>query len=1193
MKSVSVPLLFASTALAGYLGAAPITGVPFAPRSGDGTNMRFTALKAEETGLKVENSYDDPKMWGELYREFQGGSIGTGVSIGDLDGDGLADIYVVNKTKPNQVFRQVAPFKFEDISATAHAPGGPTWKTGATLADYDNDGDLDIYVCQFRGPNLLYQNNGKGVFTEVAKAAGVDLISGSAVGNFVDYDRDGDLDLFVVTNLMDATVSPDGEPDHLYRNNGNGTFTEVTAKAGISDERARGHSATWFDYNNDGWDDLFIANDFNQPDHLYRNNGDGTFTDTTSQALSHLAWYAMGSDFGDINNDGLFDFIVADMAGTTHYKSKVTMGDMGGLVDYMDGLETPQYMKNAVYLNSGTDRFFEVAKMTGLSSTDWTWSLRFEDLDNDGWVDLHVTNGMVRSFINSDLVDRARKMESEQDIIQMMKNSPVLKETHLTFRNDHNLKFKKVQADWGLDESGVAFGSALADLDHDGDLDLVYVNYDSGLSVFRNDCPKGNSLEVALVGANSNRHGVGAKVIATTAQGTQVREIAVARGALSSSEGVAHIGLGDESAVASLEVRWPSGQVQKFEKVAAGQRYVIKEGTTSTKPSLAIASREPKQGLFRDGSAASGLDFVNRERPFNDMNRQSLLPNRMNTLGGGLAQGDVNGDRIDDIIFAGAAGNPSALYLGKAGGGFHRVKEFQAWMAWPECEAMAPLLFDADGDGDLDLLLTSGSVEADLGSDLYKSHLYLNNGYGVFAEATAPHALPAFSAAAASAADLDHDGDLDVFIGGRVVPGEYPSTPPSVLLENRKGLLVDVTSEKAPALADLGMVTSGLWTDVDGDGWVDLLVTGEWMGLRLFHNNEGHLVETTEAAGLTGTRGWWDSLVAADVNDDGAMDYVVGNTGLNTKYSADVKHPVSIYYMDVEGKGRKEIVEAKFEGERPIPVRGRSCSSRAMPSLKTKFPTYHAFGSALLPEIYTTEKLEHAFKVEATELASGVFLNDGKGKFAFKALPRMAQTAPIYGIAAADFDGDGLLDLYLAQNFSGPQVETGRYNGALSLLAKGDGKGGFTVLTAPQSGIVIPQDSRGVITPDLNADGWPDVVATRLQTTPAVLVNQAKTTAHSWQVKLVGPRGNPQAAGARVIVHYSNGAKRAVEISSGSGHLSQTGGTFFVSATKDRAVTKLEVVWPDGRRSEVTPDVKRSSLVIEEPAERAVAAVGY
>ncbi|WP_404423820.1 FG-GAP-like repeat-containing protein [Nibricoccus sp. IMCC34717] len=1176
MKHTHTPLWLATALLAGACLASTTSPVvrPFSARSGDGKAMRFTRLSPEETGIHVDNKYDDPKMWAELYKEFQGGAIGTGVAIGDLDGDGLADIYVVNKTRPNQLFRQVSPFKFEDVSDKANAPGGPTWKTGVCLADVNNDGALDIYVCQFRGPNLLYLNDGKGHFHEGAKAAGIDLVSGSAQGSFADYDRDGFPDLFVVTNVSDARVSPDGEADHLYHNNGNGTFTEVTAAAGISDEKARGHSAVWFDFNHDGWDDLYIANDFNQPDHLYRNNGNGTFTDVTNQALSHIPWYSMGSDFGDINNDGLFDFIVADMAGTTHYKSKVTMGDMGGLVDYMDALETPQYMKNAVYLNSGADRFFEVGKLTGLSSSDWTWSLRFEDLDNDGWVDLHITNGMVRSFINSDLVDKSKRMESEQEIIQLMKNSPVLNETHLALRNDHNLKFKKVQADWGLDESSVAFGSALADLDGDGDLDIVYINFDGNLSVYRNDCPTGNSLEVALRGKASNRYGLGAQITLHTSQGTQVRELSSARGALSSSEFVAHFGLGQDAEAQSLEIRWPSGIVEKHEHVKAGARYTFAEPKERSKPSPALASRPVDHGVLQTVKDGAGLDFFNRERPFNDMVRQSLLPNRMNTLGGGMALADVNGDGVEDIVFAGAAGNPGALYLGSPSGHFTRVKEFQAWMANPECETMAPLLFDVDGDGDLDLLLTSGSVEAEPGSDYYRSHLYLNNGYGVFSESTAANALPSFSAAAAVAGDLDHDGDLDVFIGGRVMPGEYPSTPPSVLLENRNGVLVDVTAERAPALASVGMVTSALWTDVDSDGWLDLLVTGEWMGLRLFHNDHGKLVEATEEAGLSGTSGWWNSLVAADVNDDGAMDYVVGNNGLNTKYSADPKHPISIYYMDVEGKGRKEIVEAKFEGDRPIPVRGRSCSSRAMPSLRTKFPTYHAFGSALLPEIYSNEKLAGAFKVSATELATGVFLNDGKGHFKFSALPRLAQTAPVFGIAVQDFDGDGHLDLFLAQNFNGPQVETGRYNGSMSLLAKGDGKGGFTVLMPPQSGVLLPQESRGVLTPDLNGDGRPDVVVTRLQTTPAVFTSHLGASAGAWRIRLQGPKGNPLSAGARAIVHFSDGSRRLIEIASGSGYLCQAGNSFYVTATPERTVTKLEVIWPDGKRTEHTLDPK-------------------
>ena len=1163
--------------LSPVLVAAPsFRSVPFNARSGSGGQMTFTAIPAIESGLVANNPYEDPAMWGAKYAEFQGGAIGSGVAIGDLDGDGLPEVFIACKTAPNRLYRQVAPFRFEDITATAGVAGpvaanGVGWKTGVTMADIDNDGDLDLYVCRFNAPNLLFLNDGKGRFTEAAAQAGLALVSGSVVGAFEDYDRDGQLDLFVVTNVLDSERAPDGEPDYLFRNRGDGTFEEVTLPAGIGRGPGRGHSATWFDANDDGWADLYIANDFSVPDYLYQNNGDGTFTDVLATAVAHTTWFSMGSDSADINNDGLADLLVAEMAGTTHYKSKVAMGDMGGVVDYMDTLVTPQYMKNAVFLNSGADRFYEAAKMTGLGSTDWSWSARFEDLDNDGWVDLHVTNGMVRPFIDSDLLNRIKKLNSQREIIALMKAQPPQRDTNLAYRNDGNLRFTKVQKDWGLDHAAVSFGSAFADLDNDGDLDLVYVNYDELVSVYRNDSPGGNSVVFELRGQTSNSRGVGARIVARTAQGVQTRRLSVARGALSSSEPILHFGLGASTSIPEVEIRWPSGHVQKLTNVAANARYVVTEPSGKAAPAASVRSRPTDRGLFRDETSARGLDYVNLERVFNDMKRpaQSLLPNRMNTLGGGIAVGDVNGDKAPDLFFAGGAGNGCGLYLNDGKGSFTRSRQQQPWDDTIEREAMAAVFVDLDRDGDLDLVVSSGGVEADKGTDLLRSRAYLNNGYGKFSLVDAEHfPAPATSSGVVSAGDFDGDGDLDLFIGGRVVPGEYPSTPESLLLENREGTLVDITDTAAPGLRQCGMVTSALWTDADGDDLADLLVAGEWMSPRLFHNNgDSTFSETTETAGFADETGWWNSLVAADVNNDGAIDYIAGNQGLNSKYHANREHPTGIYYGDFENNGRWEIVETEFEGDKHYPVRGRSCSSRAMPSLKTKFPTFHEFGAALLPEIYPEEKLKEAIRLTATQLASGVFLNDGQGHFAFRPFPRMAQLSPIFGLAAADFDGDGHVDVVAGQNFHGPQVETGRYDGGLGVLMLGDGKGNFRLLTPQESGVYIPGEARAIAIADLNTDGSPDLVVTRINENVLALVNHRGNGHRSVAVALHGGKSNPAAVGAKALARYRDGSVRVAEVHAGSGYLTQADPCLFFGSTAANPLESVDVTWPGGAKT--------------------------
>lgn len=1165
---------------------ANVTTSQLAPQSVPTGETLFAKLEPSETGLSGKNTYADPAMWGEKYGEFQGGAVGTGLAAGDIDGDGLVDLYAVTKTGANRLFKQVSPLRFEDIAAEAGVLGGDSWGTGSTFADIDNDGDLDLYVCQFDAPNLLYINDGHGHFTESGQSAGIAVQSGSVVGAFEDYDRDGDLDLFLLTNVLNSISNPEGEPDYLFQNQGNGTFKDVTAAAKIGDDRGKGHSATWWDADGDGWSDLYISNDFEAPDHLYKNNGDGTFTDITDIALPHTAWYSMGSDFGDINNDGRLDLLTADMANTTHFKSKVTMGDMGGWVDFFDAQVTPQYMKNAVFLNSGTHRFMEVAKMTGLSSTDWTWSTRFEDFDNDGWVDLHVTNGMVRSFTDSDMINKIKSLQSKRQIIALVKNSPILKEKNLAFRNDgaDTLHFSKVTKDWGLEHEGVSFGSVSADFDNDGDLDLVYANYEDELSFYRNDS-QGNALVIELSGKRSNSHGVGAQVFVHSSQGTQVRKITVARGVLSSSEPIAHFGLGQDKEAKQVSIRWPSGETQTLENVPAGSRLRIEEPATGAVALAAKKIETTVSGIFSESSRELGLDFKHTEEVFDDMVRQPLLPHKLNTIGGGIAIGDADSDGDSDIYFSGAAGQTGSLYLNDGNGHYAADTRPQPWSDKKPSEEMAPLWIDANQDGMLDLYISSGGVEAEAGDATLADTLYLNSGDGLFVE-TDPdrYPRPSESNSVVAAADYDRDGDLDLFIGGRVIPGEYPKSPHSSLLRNDAGSYIDVTQDLAPDLVEAGMVSSAIWTDANGDSILDLLVVAELEAPRLMINREGRFVDETAAAGLADLKGWWNSIASADVDNDGDIDYVLGNLGLNTKYKASLEHPFKIFFNDFEGTGKCNIVEAKFEGETLLPVRGRSCSSRAMPSLATKFPTFHDFGAATLDSVYSTDKLQTSLVKEATELGNGILFNNGSGHFTFRRLPRIAQTAPVYGIAAADFNGDGNIDLALAQNFNGPQVETGRYDGAIGLLLLGNGDGSFRGTEAGESGILIEDEARGVAVADFNEDGWPDLLVSRPNNTALAYLNSAagKKTAVALTLETLDA-GNRSGYGARVVVQFADKSSRVYELSSNSGYLSQSESAIFIAYDKPGRPVSAKITWPDGSESIQRLKVKSAELTITQP----------
>lgn len=1121
----------------------------------------FTKISSEHSGLDVVNAYDDPEMWNSRYQEFKGGSVGTGISAGDVDGDGWLDLYVVNKTGSNRLYRQIEPLRFEDITDKAGVTGGSQWSSGASFADVDNDGDLDLFVCQLNGPNLLYKNIGGGKFTEVGKSAGIDLVAGSVMGAFEDYDRDGDLDLFLLTNLGDASQSPNGDADYLFENDGKGRFKDVTSRSGIQSLKEKGHSATWWDSDGDGWSDLYIANDFEAPDHLYRNNGDGTFSEIVDPAIPHTAWFSMGSDFTDVNNDGMLDFLVADMASTTHFKQKATMGDMGGLVDDMDRLVTPQYMVNAFYLNSGTNRFLEGARLLGIANTDWTWSVRFEDLDGDGWQDLHVTNGMVRSFNDSDLNNQIKRIRSRAQVIAMLKNSPPLEERNLTLRNTGGLKFEDLSGDWGLEHEGVSFGSAMADLDNDGDVDIVYSNYEDKVSLYRNNSVS-NSITVSLQGKESNRYGVGARIVLESPMGTQTRQVSLARGVLSSSVAPVHFGLGQDKTATSVTVFWPSGKVQVVENLQSGKRYKIVE--KGAKPKSRSKKTAIAQAMFADASESMGLDFKNAELPFNDMVRQSLLPNRMNTLGGGLAFGDADSDGDADIYFAGAKGQVGELYYNDGNGRYSKNKVYQPWHDNESVEEMSPLWIDVNGDGRLDLYVSSGGVEDDAGSSIYSDSLYLNNGGGRFVEAECDSLKGLNSSASvAASADFDRDGDMDVFVGGRVVPGQYPSFPQSVLLVNEGGDLV-ADHSKFVGIENLGMVTSALWSDANGDGWLDLVVCGEWTPIRFFLNNQGKLSEkSSQDCGLAGVSGWWNSLTATDVDNDGDIDYIAGNVGLNTKYHASKEAPIQLFYGDFEGRGTMNIVEAEYEGDALFPMRGKSCSTRAMPSLGSKFDTFRSFASALLTDIYDVSKAE---RFEANELQHGVFINDGNASFEFKALPRLAQIAPVWGIVASDLNGDGYVDIALGQNFHGPQVETGRFDGGQGLLLLGNGSGEFEAVGPPKSGILIPGEARGLALGDLNDDGRPDLVFTRVNDSVLPLVNQGSPDSHF--ITLSFDANASIVTGARVEVNYEDGSVSAAEVFAGGGYLSQSEQKLFFGYKNENPPSSLKIRWSDGNIDE-------------------------
>ncbi|MDQ5979445.1 MAG: enediyne biosynthesis protein [Verrucomicrobiota bacterium] len=1157
-------LLAAALGLTATASEPGLEATPLALRSGPPGATMFTALPAEQTGLRGENHFGDPHMWGRRYTELMNGALGTGVAVADFDGDGRPDVFVVSKTGPSRLFRNLGGWKFADVTVAASLarPEDLTktdrtdWTQGATWADVNNDGRLDLYVCHFNAPNKLFVNRGDGTFREEAAARGLALTDASGLGVFFDYDRDGWLDVYVQTNLLDSAKSPNGQRDHLFRNRGDGTFENVSDRAGITGENLA-HAAVVWDHDDDGWPDLYVANDFTAPDRLYRNNRDGTFTDVIHRVAPVMPYSSMGADFGDVDNDGRTDLLVADMAATSHEKDQRGMAYSrtlkGNSADPRPG-ETPQHSRNVLLLGTGAGRIREAAHLAGLVATDWTWSVRFEDLDNDGRLDLHVTNGMVREYQNVDLLDRMVIAETPAERVNLMRASPRLAEANLAFRNAGDLRFESVGARWGLDQRGVSFGAAFADFDGDGDLDVVYANHEDHPTLLRNDSADGHRVMIALRGMTSNRLGVGATIRLETGSGTQQRTLAPARGYLSSGEPILHFGLGREAVIRSLTVEWPSGHVQRFSDLPADRRFTITEpaGTAGTAGTAAPGAATPAQ--FGEAGAAHGLAIA-VEESF-DAENQPLVATRFDRLGPALALGDLNGDGADDLVIGGTGRQPAGIH-------FRQGARFVPGGTLPPSpvDDGPLLLLDFDGDGRTDLLQTKAGANRTANSPSFQPVLHRNSGAGLTPQPDALPPLP-ISVGAAVAADFDRDGRLDVFLGGRVLPGRYPLPPRSVLLRNTGGRFEDATDALAPGLREVGMVRSALWSDVDGDGWSDLLLALEWGGVRFFRNDAGRgFTDRSEAAGFAAAgTGWWTSLAAADFNGDGRLDYVAGNVGLNTPYQP----PVHLFAGSFKGGTTIQVVEAHEQDGRLLPRRTRKEFGAQIPAILQRFPRNDAYARATLTELLGTDKLAAARKFTASELQSGVFLSQPDGTHRFTALPRPVQIAPVQGMAAGNFDGDGHADLFLLQNSYAPNPGLGRFDGGLGQLLRGDGRGGFTAVAPPVGGLVADGDAKALVMLDLDDNGWPDFLASRNQASTLAWTNHGRPDRHALQIRLQGPPGNPTAVGATLRLEQTDGTVQMAEITAGSGYYSQTTATAYFGWPDGNAPRRILIRWPDG-----------------------------
>ncbi|MBL0739802.1 VCBS repeat-containing protein [Chryseolinea lacunae] len=1049
------------------------------------TETLFTQTNPTQTGVTFANTVVEDDAFNILTYEYL--YNGGGVAAGDLNNDGKIDLLFTGNAVPNALYLNKGNWKFEDIAATAGLGGRPRWKTGVTLADVNADGLLDIYVC-YSGPgtdtdrcNELFINNGGDTptFTERAAEYGLDACGTySTQASFFDYDRDGDLDMFLLNHAR-LTYNPFFNSkklralrhpqygNRLYRND-DGKYQDVSAAAGIHGSGVNfGLGVSVADMNEDGWPDLYVTNDYEEQDFFYLNQRNGTFREGLKESFRHIARNGMGCDVADYNNDGLPDVVVVDMLPEDNFRQKILKGpdefDKYNLL--RDSGYHHQNMRNVLQLNMGmrdsVPVFSEVGQLAGMSNTDWSWSPLLADYDNDGRKDLFITNGFLRDFTNLDFVkyvyQDSRKNGKPYEIVKQLPSSRI---SNYLFRNNGDLTFQNTTEAWGLQEKSISNGAVYADLDNDGDLDLITNNINQQAFLFRNntDGRRQHFIKIKLKGEGANTFAIGAKIGIVTDNQVQVQELFPTRGFQSCMPAEIIFGLGNTTVVDSLWVMWPSGKVSARTKLKADTTFVltVEEAVEKTTP-----TRKETSSWFENEFAFGAADrYV--ENDFIDYKIQFLLPYQVSRYGPCLASGDIDGDGNDDLFVGGASGHSGKLYRG-TDAGFVRLPA-QPWRADSLGEDTGALLFDADGDGDEDLYVVRGGTEfPPEAAPLLQDRLYENVGHGKFAVATEalPHEIS--NGSCVSAADYDKDGDLDLFIGARSIPGNFPMPSVSFLLRNdSQGGVLKFTNATPQPLRKPGMVTSAVWMDYNNDTWPDLILAGEFMPVMVFENMKGVLTDNTVTAGTANTAGLWCRLISADVDADGDLDVVAGNAGLNLSLKATPDQPITLHYGDFNGDGRIDPILSTHVQGKPYPYPSRDEMLEQLPALKRKFTSYELYANAKLEDVIGAEQLKQGSVVRAVMLASCIFKNVGNGKFETMSLPVEAQFSMNSAMAFDDFDADGVNDMLLAGNFYPYRVQAGRSDAGSGLILKGGGLGKYTPTLFPATGFYAPGDVRAL-----------------------------------------------------------------------------------------------------------------------------------
>jgi hypothetical protein len=1180
-------------------------GYRVAPLSVPATGkVGFVRLPASVSGVTFTNRLSDERSLGNRNL-----LSGAGVAAGDVDGDGLCDIYFCGLDSSNVLYRNLGDWKFEDITARAGVACAGQDSTGAAFADTDGDGDVDLLVNSLGGGTRVFRNDGKGRFQEVTAQSGVLTNTGSMSLALADVDGDGDLDLYVAnyrpTTIRDRatakfkvqtingqpvivsmdgrpTTAPDltnrftlspsgqiveaGEVSSFYLNDGKGRFTLVPFTGGtFLDEDGKaltqppydwGLSVRFYDFTGDGAPDVYLCNDLDPPDRIWVNDGHGKFRALPRLAVRHTSSFTMGIDFGDLNRDGYVDFVTVDMISREPRNRKLQIAGLSpvfapiGEVDFR-----PQISQNTLHANRGDGTFAEIAHFAGVEASEWSWHPILLDVDLDGFEDILVPNGQLRDFQNADLgrvVESAvatRNVTTNQ-LLMLFRQFPGLELPHVLFRNRGDLTFEEVAQAWGFDTIGISQGLALADLDNDGDLDLVVNNLNTMADLYRNDTAAPR-VAVRLKGKAPNTQGIGAKIKVLGAAVPQSQEMVAGGRFLSSDEAMRVFAAGSPTNRLTLEVTWRNGRRSVIADARANAIYEIDEaGADASAPP---PPPKPKP-IFEEVSAR--LQHTHHEEFYDDYARQLLMPNALSQLGPSVAWYDLNGDGFDDLIVGTGKGGALAVFQNNGRGGFERL-------------ARPP--FDAVTGRDLTTLLglpvEEGTSAILAGSSNYEDgepagamvRLYDPRSQTVLdrfpgqASSTGPMSL----------ADVDSDGDLDLFVGGRVVPGRYPEPASSFLFLNDQGQF-KVDARNFERFANIGLVSGSVFSDLDGDGDPDLLLACEWGPLRIFRNEQGLFTDVTAEMGLSGYVGWWNGVTTGDLDGDGRLDIVASNWGLNTRYRATAEHPRRIYYGDYLGNGTVAPIETLYDPslKKEVPDRDLNIMAMGLPFVRDQYSTHQAYAEASVAD-FLGEHLKQAKQVEANTLASMAFLNRGD-RFEARPLPAAAQFAPAFAVIVTDFDGDGREDVFLSQNFFAAQPFTMRNDAGRGLWLRGDGLGGLRPLLGAESGVAVYGEQRGAAVTDFDHDGRIDLVVTQNGAETKLYRNTGGQP--GLRVRLKGPPGNPQAVGAVLRLKAGDRFGPAREVHAGSGYWSQDGAVQVLSmGSAAGPADGVWVRWPGGK----------------------------